>query len=157
MVSTTYDHVNSVKIGYDAGHCTTITELVYYADRIETPHSEGELEPIEVINLVKPSGVSGRHKHWIMIVAVESTEREGLYTQQTEVGDAAARALKDSLDNSTIEYFVVELEKDSGAAVTLTFESGKVACIGEVSRFSNREDVEYQITEYVFICWGNRT
>lgn len=116
-----------------------------------------EVVPIETVNAVKPTGVSGAFKHWLIEIAVDSHNYEAFYSQQTESGDAASRAIKDSADNDTIEYLVVRYIEDDGSTLDVTYESGKVGVIGERARFSNRPEVEFQPTVYTLVCWGNRT
>lgn len=157
MADKKYDYVLWVKIGYDAGHCTQIDDLIYVADRIVTPQQAAELVPIETVNAVKPTGVSGAFKHWLIEIATDSHNYEAFYTQQTENGVAASRAIKDALDNSTIEYLVVRYVEDDGSTEDITYESGKVAVIGERARFSNRPEIEFHPTVYTLVCWGNRT
>ena len=155
MTDTSYLQVNSVKIGYDAGHCTTITRVAYYGDREVTPHSDGEVELIEVINLVKPVTVDGRHKAYEIVIGIDSSDYEAFYTQQVQVGDAASRAIKDAGDNDVIEYLVIELQGTAGT-ITVTWEASKVQVVGEHSYYSNRAAMDYQITEYRLTSWGNR-
>jgi len=156
MVSIKYDYCASVKIGYDAGHCTTITNVLYYADEIVVLDGDGEVEPIGVINTVAPVGVSGRHKHWLITVALDSNDMEALYTQAVQALDAAARAIKDDADNDAIEYFVVSLVKLGGGTVTVTFDSGAVYCTKEKETWNFLEGVEFQPTVLTFICIENR-
>ena len=155
MTNTTYKYCEWVKIGNDAGDNTSISRLAYYNDKEVAPDGEGEVEPIEVVNLVKPLGVDGRYKHFEMEIAIDSDNHEALWTQ--EVDGAGGHALEDSTDNAKIGYFVVKLVKHDDTYVTVTFESGKVACIGAVSRYSNRDEVDFNLTVYTFVCWGTRS
>ena len=157
MTDTKYLYCQKIAIGYDAAHKTEIANIGYYADRIVTPHGDGEVETVEVVNLVKPPAVDGRHKNWEIDIAIDSDDYEAFFNQQVQVGDANARAVRDSADNDEIEYFVVTMVKDTGATETLTFESGKVSCADIESDFSNRDEQEYQFTVYKFVCWGTRT
>ena len=50
MTDVKYDYCASVKIGFGAGDCTTITNIIYYADEIVVVDGDGEVEPIPVIN-----------------------------------------------------------------------------------------------------------
>jgi len=156
MVEVKFDYADNVKIGYDVGHCTTISNIAYYASFQVTPHSDGEVEPIEVLNYVEPLGYSGRHKVWQIVLGIDSDDYEAFYTQQVQSAVAASRAIKDNEDNYEIEYFVVTLKDSSGNSITHTFTSGKVSVMSVSSVFSNEPNKEYQITEYILQCWGER-
>jgi hypothetical protein len=156
MADTKYDYVEYVRIGATDVDYTQIDDLVYYAERLVTPMSQGELEPIEVINQVKPDGVSGRFKHWEFIIAIDSDNYEAMYEQDViDVG--TGYAMRDSDDNDPIGYILIRLVDSDGGADNITFESEKIACVSRRSRYSNRENVEFQVTEYRFVAWGNRS
>jgi len=157
MVDVKYDYCASVKIGYAAGFCTTITNVLYYADEIVVVDGDGEVEPIPVINTVHPVGVSGRHKHWKMTVALDSNDMEAIYTQVVQNGVATSRAIREDADNDFIEYFVVSLVKLGGGTVTVTFDADSVWCTLEKESWSFLEGVEFQPTILEFICIENRT
>jgi hypothetical protein len=151
-----YERVNWVRIGSASGVYTQIDRLLYYTDKIVTPGSTGEIIPIETVNLVKPSGVSGSFKHYLIEITIDSDNYEAFYTQNVINGGAGA-ALIDATDNSVIDYFAVQLVEDDGSVVTVTFLTDTVAVVGRRSRYSNRDNIEFQPTTYMLVCWGTRT
>lgn len=157
MTSRKYDYVDWVRLGYNSNQYTQIDNLIYYTDRLVTPEGDGEVEPIQTVNQIKPTGFSGRFKHWLIQICLDGDNYHAFYDQQTEDGSASSRAIKDSGDNDTIEYFVVQLVKDDDTVETLTFESGKIAVIGKKCAWSNRVNQEFQPTVYTLVCWGERS
>ena len=122
-----------------------------------TPGGDGDVEAIDGINVVHPLGVSGRHKYWLITVALDSNDMEALYTQAVQALDANSRAIREDADNDEIEYFVVSLKKLGVGSDTFTFESGHVYCLDEEEDWSFEEGVEFQPTILTFMCIGTRT
>lgn len=148
--------MNWVRIGYDDTHYTQIDRLVYVADRIVTPGSDAEIIPIEMVNLVKPGGVSGSFKHWLIEMAIDSDNYEAMYTY--DIANVGAHyAIEDADDNGLIGYLAYQYVEDDGSTVTVTYETDKISMIGKRSRYSNRPEVEFQPSVYTAVSWGNRT
>ena len=156
MADKKYDRVNWVRIGAASDDYTQITKLLYVGDRIVTPGSDGEIIPIETVNLVKPSGVSGSFKHHLIEIAIDSDNYEAMYTQDV-AAVGAHYAIEDATDNGLIGYLAYQYEEDDGSTDIITYEADKIACIGKRSRYSNRPEVEFQPSVYTFVAWGNRT
>lgn len=148
--------MNWVRIGYSDAEYTEISRLLYYTDRVVTPGSTGEVTPIETVNGIKPSGVSGSFKHYLIEVAIDSDNYEAFYTQDVVPGGTTGYALRDSADNDPIGYVAAQVIEDNGTVLTITFETSKCSVMGKRSRYSNRDNVEFQPSVYVISCWGSR-
>ena len=154
MTDVVYDFCSNIDIGVSAIDKTSLTNIFYYWDDIETPESDGQVRPIDTVNAAKPVAVSGENKHYTMVMALDSLDDAFPYVQQVEAGDAASRAIMDSADNEPIGLFEVTINKAGTGTEVRTFESTKVYCVNEEEIF-NFEEGGNMITIYTFHCYGS--
>ena len=147
--------VESVLIGYDSDHKTTIAAIHYYADKMASD-GDGEVLPQDIINAFTPATVIGIQKWWVIELALDTDNIEAMTTQQVESGDADSRVIREDAHPDPIGYFVVNGKDTGGNAVVYTFESGKTYYAGSKGKFSNREGTERQLSIYTFVCIGTR-
>jgi len=164
--------VTSVEIGYtDVTLDTTYTEIrnvLYFAER--TVSVEGDMvTPLTMINTWVPGEVHQNHKYlelelgldtdWLETTPTRTTR--WAYTQQTEAGVVASRAIKQATANSAIQYFLVNVREHDGTAATLCYTclgdnnygaTNALWCTGETSEFSNEDGTPHQTVTFKFIC-----
>ena len=157
-----YDKVTSIEIGYTALQHVTITNVLYFAPRVVNPDGD-MVDPMTRINDFNPGGVHHNHKYWELEFTLDSdwltdtTDRSTrwAYTQQTETGVAASRAIKEDADNSTIQWFNVNIREHDGTATVLVYAAedlNVLMCVGEISEISNEDGTPHQPVTFRFIC-----
>ncbi len=157
-----YDKVTDIEIGYDAGNHVTITNVLYFSSRVVSPDGD-MVDPMTRINDFNPGGIHQNHKYWELEFATDTDwltntadpATRWAYTQQTETGVAASRAIDEDGDNSTIQWFLVNIREHDGTATTLQYadeDTNVLMCISEVSEFSNEDGTPHQTVTFRFIC-----
>ena len=171
MVELKYDKVTSVEIGFDdlaGADFVEIRNVLYFAERVVSV--EGDMvTPLAMINDYVAGGIHQSHKYLELELCLDTdwltddTDRatRWAYTQQTEFGVAASRAIKENDANSSIEYFLVNVREYDGTATTLCYTrdgannygaENVLWCTGETSEFSNEDGTPHQTVTFRFIC-----
>lgn len=161
MVETKYDKVTSVDIGRTAGDHVTITNVLYFTERIVSVESD-MVTPLTVINDWNPSGVHQSHKYlelelaldtdWLTDAADRTTR--WAYTQNVDAGDSAP-AIDEDGSNTAIEYFQVNVREHDGTPLGLVYanvDTNVLWCTGETTEISNEDNTPHQTVVFRFIC-----
>lgn len=166
MTDTKYDKVLHVDIGFDdaaVANYVGICNVVYFAEKVISPDGD-LLDPLSMINSVNPGGVHQNHKHFELTLCLDTNWYEDVaapeaywaYTEVTETGVGASRAIKDILANSSIQYFVVHIRLHDGTLVKYTYadeDENVIWCISEVAEVSNETGEKHAgMTTFKFIC-----
>ena len=157
-----YDKVTNIEIGYDALNHVTPTNVLYFTSRVVNPDGD-MVDPMTRINDLNPGGVHHNHKYWELEFALDTDwltdttdpSTRWAYTQQTETGVAASRAIKEAADNSTIQWFLVNIREHDGTATTLQYadeDLNVLMCTSEISELSNKDGTPNQTVTFRFIC-----
>lgn len=161
MVEYKYDKITSVEIGRTAADKQTITNVLYFAERVVGV--EGDMvNPIAVINDWIPSGVHHGHKYlelelaldtdWLTDTAAPATR--WAYTQKVNAANTLP-AIDEDGANIAIEYFKVNIREADGTAEAIRYANVEVNilwCVGETSEFSNEDGTPHQTVTFKFIC-----
>jgi len=155
MTDVKIDYVTKVALGYDSTNADTALAIVRFSDRLVSPDG-AMVEPVSVINTVKPATVGQRASYYEMELELDS-DNSMFYDQQVTSGVATSRALRDSAANGRIDYFIVNLKDTAGATVSYLYETQRVYLTGASGRVSNEKGTERNPTIYRLICRGNKT
>ena len=165
MVELKYDKVTNIEIGYDALNHVTITNVLYFAYRIVAVEADMVSE-LSMINDYVPGGIHQSHSYVEMEMALDTDwltdttlpATRWAYTQQTEDGIGASRAIKEAAANSSIQWFEVNVREYDGTNTEIVFADGTATdenslwCVGETSEFSNEDGTPHQTVTFRFIC-----
>ena len=160
-----YDKVTSIEIGRTAADKVTITNVLYFADRVVSPDGD-MVSPLTRINDFNPNGVHQNHKYWELEMALDTDwltdttdpSTRWAYTQNVDAADSK-KAIDEDGDNAPIEYFQVNVRESDGTATTLTYadvDANVLICIGEVSEISNEDNTRNQTVTFRFMCLQER-
>ena len=159
MVGTDYKYANVKKVaigsnlaGTAGTHYETVESLVRVSDRLVAP-AGNMVEPLVVINTVKPVGVTHLGRLWEIEVEVDS-DNPAFYAQ--DVTGSSKYALSDSAVNAPIAGFNYYVEESDGTDVTFDFEASRTYLTRASGRISNEPGTERNTATYRFLCRGNR-
>ena len=161
-----YDKVTSIEVGRTAADKVTITNVLYFADRVVSPDGD-MVDPNVRINDFNPVGVHQNHKYWELEFALDtdwltdSTDRttRWAYTQNVDAGDSKP-AIDEDGDNTPIEFFEVNIRDSDGTATTLTYadeDANVLICTSEITEITNEDNARNQTVTFRFICLQERT
>lgn len=153
-----YKDIESVKIGYDAENCETISEVLRLSDKIVSP--DGELvQPFSAINDKVPPDVTHHHRYMLVEMVTDGFNKEAFFDQQVQTAVSTSRVIRLAEYNDFIEHFVGTLLKGDGTGTTKTrtYESGKVILSGLHIHVTNRKGTKYHPVTSRFKVRGDVT
>lgn len=162
MVELKYDKVTNIEIGYDAANHVTITNVLYFAERVVSVDGD-MVDELSMINDFTPGGIHQNHSYLELEMSLDTDwltdttnpATRWAYTQQTETGVAASRAIKEAAANSSIQWFLVTVREYDGSVTTLQYadeDTNVLWCTGETSEFTNEDGARHQPVTFKFIC-----
>lgn len=161
MVELKFDKITSVEIGRTAVDKVTITNVLYFAERVVSV--EGDMvTALSMINDYVPGGVHHSHKYLELELCLDTdwltdtTDRNTrwAYTQNVNAANTLP-AIDEDGANTAIEYFQVNVREYDGTATVLTYadvDANVLWCTGETSEFSNEDGTPHQTVTFRFIC-----
>jgi len=165
MVDIKYDKVLQVDIGRTAADFCSITNPVYFAEKVVSP--DGDLvDPLSMINGWNPGGVHQNHKYWELTLCLDTNyypddanpEQYWAYYQNVDLADTLPAIVEDGA-NPDIEWFVVHVRQHDGTYEKFTYsalDTNVLWCVGETSEFSNETGERHQTVAFKFICLQER-
>ena len=156
-----YDKITSVEIGRTNVDKVTITNVLYFADRIVAV--EGDM--VSVLNMINdwnPGGVHQSHKYWELELCLDTDwlpdrtveDESWAYFQNVNAADTLPAIVWNGA-NTPIEWFKVNVREYDGGAFTLVYaavDADVLWCVGEVSEISNEDNTPHQTVKWRFIC-----
>ena len=166
MVELKYDKVTNIEIGYTAAEHVTITNVLYFAERVVSVDGD-MVDELSMINDWVPGGIHQNHKYLELEMALDTdwltnTADPATRWAYTQAVNAAGTkfAIDEDGANTAIEYFLVNVREYDGTATTLcyTFDAPNnygatnvLWCTGETSEFTNEDGARHQPVTFKFI------
>ena len=157
-----YDKITSVEIGRLVGDCVTITNVLYFADRVVSV--EGDMVSVlNMINTRNPGGVHQSHAYWELEMCLDTDwlvdraveDESWAYHQNVDNADTLPAIVWNGA-NTPIEWFKVNVREHDGTAFSIVYADTAdelvLWCVGEVSELSNEDNTPHQTTKWRFIC-----
>jgi len=139
MADLKYDKVLQVDIGRTAADFCSITNVVYFAEKVISP--DGDLvDPLSMINSWNPAGIHQNHKYWELTLCLDTNyypnvatpEDYWAYTQHVDLADGLP-AIDEDGANPDIEWFVVHVREHDGTYTKFTYsalDTNVLWCVG---------------------------
>ena len=127
MVDLKYDKVLQVDIGRTPTDFVSITNIVYFAEKVVSP--DGDLvDPLTMINGWNPAGVHQNHKLWELMLRTDTDyfpsnvdpEEYWAYFQNVDAADGLPAIVEDGA-NPDIEHMVVHVRQHDGTYEKFTY------------------------------------
>jgi len=161
MVELKYDKVTNIEIGYTAAEHVTITNVLYFAERVVSVDGD-MVDELSMINDYVPGGLHQNHKYLELEMALDTdwlTDTTDPATRWAYTQPVNAAGTKFAIDedgaNTAIEWFLVTVREYDGTATTLEYaavDTNVLWCTGETSEFTNEDGARHQPVTFKFIC-----